>query len=363
MDGEAIVDRIYEAAVLPECWPQVIALLARRVGALGGSIFVSSEGATRWLACERMRPVMSAYVEEGWIAENPRVEKLVQHGRNRFIHDLMVFRAEEMEALGVYARFLHPRGLGWTAATVVPTLGDDMMVLSIDRARAEGPFDDAAMAWLDSMRAHIARAALIAARLQLQNATGLAETLDRVGIPAAVIGSQARIVARNDAFARLGPQLRTGAFGRLGLADARAGVLLAEALAAAGSRQHPGVCSIAVPALEDHPAFVLHVAPVARAAGDIFSPGRVLAVASTLERRAPADGSVLEVLYDLTPAESRIAAALLGGMSVDAIAAAFGNSRETIRSHLKRVFAKTGSSGQADLVSRLALLPVPRLSG
>ncbi len=61
----------------------------------------------------------------------------------------------------------------------------------------------------------------------------------------------------------------------------------------------------------------------------------------------------LQEIYGLTPAEARLAALLAQGKHLKTAAAELGISLETARTHLKRVFSKTTSGGQADLVRLL----------
>jgi len=56
----------------------------------------------------------------------------------------------------------------------------------------------------------------------------------------------------------------------------------------------------------------------------------------------------------LTPAEARLAAALATGATLEQIAAAHRVTEATLRSQLRSIFSKTGTSRQAELV-RLAL--------
>jgi DNA-binding CsgD family transcriptional regulator len=56
-------------------------------------------------------------------------------------------------------------------------------------------------------------------------------------------------------------------------------------------------------------------------------------------------------LYGLTPAEAAITAALALGRSVEDAAKAKRVSLATLRSHLRSIFAKTGTRRQAELVS------------
>lgn len=61
-------------------------------------------------------------------------------------------------------------------------------------------------------------------------------------------------------------------------------------------------------------------------------------------------GNVLAAVYGLTRAEGRLAEALANGMSTAEAAGSFGISPLTARTQLKSIFAKTGTSRQADLV-------------
>ncbi|NJL08424.1 MAG: helix-turn-helix transcriptional regulator, partial [Methylacidiphilales bacterium] len=70
-----------------------------------------------------------------------------------------------------------------------------------------------------------------------------------------------------------------------------------------------------------------------------------------------------ERAVDLTPAEARVARALIEGQSVTDFARTVGLSPETTRTQLKSVFAKTGTRRQIELVALLAgkgLLPVAK---
>ncbi len=62
------------------------------------------------------------------------------------------------------------------------------------------------------------------------------------------------------------------------------------------------------------------------------------------------DPSTLVELFNLTHAEARLAIALAKGETVNDVAAQFRIKVSTVRSHLRTVFAKTGTSRQSDLV-------------
>jgi DNA-binding CsgD family transcriptional regulator/PAS domain-containing protein len=65
----------------------------------------------------------------------------------------------------------------------------------------------------------------------------------------------------------------------------------------------------------------------------------------------------LQALYGLTPAESRLAVLISGGMHGPEAACTLGLTAETVRSRLKTVFSKTNTRRQSDLARLLAGLP------
>jgi len=78
------------------------------------------------------------------------------------------------------------------------------------------------------------------------------------------------------------------------------------------------------------------------------------------ERQGGADAEVLQRLFDFTQAEARLALLLADGYSLDESAAAIGVTRNTVRTHLRSIFTKTGVTRQTLLV-RLVLNSVAAL--
>jgi DNA-binding CsgD family transcriptional regulator len=66
-----------------------------------------------------------------------------------------------------------------------------------------------------------------------------------------------------------------------------------------------------------------------------------------------ASTQVIQGLYDLTPAEARIARGIASGKTVNDLASEAGLAAGTVRQQLKSVFSKTGVSRQAELVGML----------
>ncbi len=68
----------------------------------------------------------------------------------------------------------------------------------------------------------------------------------------------------------------------------------------------------------------------------------------------PRLADVMGLLYRLTPAETRVFELIVEGKAPVEISEVLGVSVSTIKTHLVRVFDKTGCSRQADLVAMAA---------
>jgi DNA-binding CsgD family transcriptional regulator len=150
------------------------------------------------------------------------------------------------------------------------------------------------------------------------------------------------------------------AFGGIALANAEANELLIKAIEGLNTVAFQnGAKSIAVPADESGTALIVHLIPVRRSAHDIFGPAMGVLVVTPLGSSETLSGDLLNGLFDLSPAENRAAQGLLAGKSIDDLATDLGLSRETIRSQVKAVLAKTGTSRQADLIALLSNVKTP----
>lgn len=67
---------------------------------------------------------------------------------------------------------------------------------------------------------------------------------------------------------------------------------------------------------------------------------------------------LLEQLFALTPREARIASAIVSGVRADDVASQMRIAKNTVRTHLKNIYAKTGVRTQAELVRAIYCGPL-----
>jgi DNA-binding CsgD family transcriptional regulator len=102
------------------------------------------------------------------------------------------------------------------------------------------------------------------------------------------------------------------------------------------------------------------VAPIrAEAPIAIRQEPSVLVCVSDLEPRGGLSEERLRQIFDLSRAEARVAAALFAGDTPREAAVRLGVSFYTVRGHLVRIFEKTGTSRQAELIRLLAAADGP----
>ncbi len=77
-----------------------------------------------------------------------------------------------------------------------------------------------------------------------------------------------------------------------------------------------------------------------------------------LDERPTPDCAILQAVFGLTKAEARLACELACGDTIEDIAEEHGVSISTARVQLKSIFAKTGTSRQAELVALLIRLAI-----
>ena len=82
--------------------------------------------------------------------------------------------------------FCVPAAVGWAAITNISLPTKDQLVFTVERDYDRGPVESAFVQQLDELRPHLARSALMSARLQLERARVASETLALIGLPALV---------------------------------------------------------------------------------------------------------------------------------------------------------------------------------
>lgn len=354
MDDRSLVDLIYEAAALPSLWPNVLDRLGQ-IAACDKAVFFAIDGTNvgRWAGNEAGSALMEVFVRDRWMERNTQGARTMAGREPKFIHDLDIFTRQEIDADPFYQGFLRPNAAAWGTGTYITGATDNRILVSIHRDHAQGPIEQERVDRLTALRPDLARAAFLSARLRLEEARASLAALEAVGLPAAALGESGVLKLASSSFEALIPDLFIDTRERIRLVDTGADQRLEKALAEMCRRRQQGA-SFATRGGHQTSSHLLHLLPIQGAAHDVFSGLFSILIAVPVQGAPSVDPGLLQGLFDLTPAEARIAKEIIGGKSLEAAAIAYGVSRETARTQLKSVLVKTGTHRQSEFVALLA---------
>ena len=186
----------------------------------------------------------------------------------------------------------------------------------------------------------------------LDNARAKIEACQQLGMPAAVLQRDGRVLSFNPLLQALNSQFVLSG-DRINLSDAKANDAFLRAVACLDSTIIDQVVgSIAVPAVDEFPPLVFYLLPMSGASGNTLG----ILVVGTLDALNVPSADLVKVLFDLAPAEARVAALIGAGLSPRQAARKLGLSEGNVRTTLKHVFAKIGVSRQSELAVLLTKL-------
>jgi DNA-binding CsgD family transcriptional regulator len=269
-----------------------------------------------------------------------------------------------------FREWVEPQGWIDAANAVLEKSVTSCAYLSIIRSKARGMVDDEMRRCMALVVPHVRRAVLIGRVIDLKQvqAASFADALDGISAGLFFVDADAHVVHANiagHAMLDAGDVLRR-VDGRLVAIDAQVDQSLREAfLAAASGDGALGIKGIATPLRSQNgEPYTAHVLPLT--SGERRYAGRTASAAAALFVRkaaltTPSPPEVIAKSYRLTPTELRVLLAIVDVGGVPEVAEALGVAESTVRSHLGRLFEKTGAKRHADLVKLVAGFASPLL--
>lgn len=360
---DAFLDLLYDAALDEALWVPVMERFADMIG--GSSAVLSRQNVEDDTASgmiARMDPVIPDLYFEHFSQCNllAKVDNPAAYLRGwspRILTDEDWVPKSELLASEYYNDFLRPQDTHSVLMIRLARSGSEIDVLNINRSHANGQFDARDLELAARLHPHLIRAfglSLKFAAVQ-QVKEGMAHALDRSPHGLFLIDGTLRVRHANrvgEALTCEAGGLRLNA-GRLTAAAPDAARRLQGLIARAASpdceRRTGG--SMAVPTPSRRSPLSLTVAPL-RSERFEFHRNRLAAIVCVADPRSEASlpQQTLRDLFGLTPAEAKVAMAVFEGLSSKEAAANLGLSFHTVRVQLARIFEKTNTNRQAELV-------------
>ena len=283
-----------------------------------------------------------------------RCGRLYGLGRKYLLED-DISTEEERLTLPYYQETARPGGHEWYAGAGFSVDGN-VWCLPAFRGAKQGPFTPKEGRYLANLGPHLARVVRLAERFAATNLAAGLSALEQLHCAAIVIDERGVAINLNGPAQKLlGDDFNILA-GRPVARDRASNQCLQRLVASAlpAKRGMEASCEPAVIARAEAPWLLADAMPVTNLGSDLFNAGRVVLVLTDLTLLSVPDEARLVLVFSLTAAEAKLAKTLASGHEIDAAADSLRINRETARSQLKAVFAKTNTCRQAELVALVA---------
>ncbi|HEU0147175.1 MAG TPA: LuxR C-terminal-related transcriptional regulator [Bradyrhizobium sp.] len=259
-----------------------------------------------------------------------------------------------------YQQILKPHGLQDIMWFPALRTGNRMASLHASRTESEPYYQPLDLNLFRLLSPHVCRALTISDALDIRalRSDMLEKTLDMLTVGVFLTARDGRVVYLNQAAER---QVKVGnairiVGNRISPTDAAARAALSQAIdSASRDDSETSGCSLAIPDVEGA-GYIATLLPVDRGQrAGILAP---FAASVAVFMKDPADapmmpGEAFARLYKLTGGELRVLMSLAQGLGGKEAADLLGIGEPTMRSHLQRIFAKTNTARQADLLRLL----------
>ena len=360
-----VVEFIYDAAHKPDTWPAALDAVADFVGAVGAAYIVfdkktgrverasfvgpsaelKAEYVNHYASLDPFSPLVLSVADEGWMALSEAISP-AELRRDEWYQDFVVNKAGVEDIIGA-------RLFGDASSAVV---------FGVHREAGKGPFPPACIAGLTELLQPLRMAARVDNELRQAGwkASIASQALDQLASGMIIADDNRSVVETNRVAERIlrrddGLVIRGMRLKALRAADdAKLGSLLAAV--AADTQVGASVRRTLIGRAGSRAAYALTISRIPK---DLAPYARPLAMILLADPDAVvAEPQDLVELFRLSPAESRLAAALMRGKKLRDVSTEFGVQVTTLRTQLSSTLKKLKAKTQADLIRICSNIPI-----
>lgn len=363
-----VIGDIYDASLDPGLWPSAIESICGYVGAASASLH-SQDAISRatavlfWWGRESSAPHYFDLYLQKYGKINPIFPGVFFFDVEMPVAVPDVLSCEEFVRTRFFREWLAPQRLMDGLFSNLEKGATSCALFTAMRHAKQGRVDDRMRRRFELITPHVRRAMLIGKVIDLHRveAAALADSLDELASAMFIVDSSGRIIHANASAHRLIAEAHvlSATNGRIGVLDPQANRNLLDIFMAAQAGDAAiGKRGVALPLkARTGERYVAHILPLTsgarRKAGISYS-----ATAAMFVRKAALDlPSLPEAIagaFQLTPAEVRVLFAIVEIGGVPDVAPVLGISDQTVKTHLHRIYEKTATKRQADLVKLVA---------
>ena len=361
----SVIGEIYDAAIDPTLWQRALGSICAYVGGYSAVLFWHDAAAQHAQALYLFNddPAYTRLYFEKYLPMDPffPASSFIDVGVVRGSNDIVP--QAELERTRFYKEWIEPQGIADAIAVNLEKGVTRSSFLVIRTDASQGPADDLMFSRTAALVPHLQRAVAIGRLFDQARDTerALTETLGHVEAGVFLVGADGSISFANDPAQKMlaDATLVRKEGGELHAAAPAADRILHEVFAAARRGDASiGVRGVAIPLADSAPdRWFAHVLPLTSGRRQRAGHG-LAAVAAVFIRNTPPNAPPpLEAIakqYGLSPSEIRVLDALTKVQGVRHLADLLGLSQATVKTHLHKIFRKTGARRQSGLIKLVA---------
>lgn len=361
----SLVGEIYDAAVDPALRSGALEQVSHFVGGCAAMI-LSRDSARHSIEIHQHFGTDARFRQlyrDRYVELDPLLDRHLNLAPEQTIGVTDIMPHAEFLGTRFYREWLEPQGAIDLATIAIEKTVARTTILQVLRHRSRGTVDDAMRERMRLLAPHIQRSQIMGRQIRARSHTvdDLADVLDGLNTAICLLDADGRVVHANAACRQL-------------FADANLLAMVGDRIVARNTQADKifrGLCEfdegahstarrqIELATSADGQHYLLHALPLKRDRGlprDIAATILFVQRASMLPSLA---ADAIAAAFRLTPSELRVLMAIIEIGGVPDIAAKLGIAETTVKTHLGRLFEKTGAGRQADLVKIAAGFAVP----
>jgi DNA-binding CsgD family transcriptional regulator len=358
----SLVESVYDASIDGSRWPNFLTQLAQLLGGTLPTLFLHdprTHAGSLAISVGFDEAMVRAYKERLaerniWLRSGAH---LLTTRKVRTSH--MMCSRKTLLGSEWYADYCLPLGISQAIGATIHKGSEVSSNIAIMGPAGRPDFDRDDMALLEALMPHMQRALKIHMHVATSDLRQreFAEAMEPLAVGVILVSKDARVIFANGSAQRLLKHrdgLMTDRNGLRAVQSREAAALRALiscTVASCGPGQSQSGGGINVTRANGRRALQVMVSPIRPQQSLHLGERAVAAIYVTDPDQVSEKPEVVLVrLYGLTPSEAKVAALIVRGMSARQAAEGLAISYNTVKSHLKRVFAKTGTKRQGDLI-------------
>ena len=357
-----LAGKIYDAALDPSSWGAAITSIADHIGCVAGCLLtrntVNGTGKVFYGAGDQ--PGYRRLYFEKYVRFDPISPALLTLGTGEIISNSSVTPRAEFVKTRFYEEWMAPQGWLDNVFITLDRSPTEIAAFAIARGKEDGWADAGVYERLRVLAPHLRRSVLISKTVGLKTAkeATLSDALDGIALSSLLVDAEGRIVHANAAASSMfaDGDLWTA----IGAGQQMIAPELSNAIKQAIRAEKAGDArgSICVPLTSANGRrYVVH--GLLLTSGSRRQAGAAhRAVAALFIKNTEIDGAgahdLIAKRFELTPAELRVLLSIIETGDVGETAALLAVADSTIKTHLRSLFAKTGTSRQLELAKLVA---------